>query len=67
MGNLEVKTDMGIALKLESHIRNPCATQIGGKIYDLRVFYLREARIILPTLENFGAREFLEGVIKEYS
>ena len=66
MGNLEKATDMEIALKLASHIKNPCTTLVGDKTYNIREFYLRESRRILPTLDNPHARSFLERVIEKY-
>ena len=67
MGNLEKLTDIEIAVGWANHIKNPCSTQIGDKRYDIREFYLIEAKIILPIFKNPYARDFLESVIKEYS
>ena len=55
-----------IALKLATHINNPCSTIINGQTYDIRPFYLRLARETIPNLTNEHAKEFLESVIRIY-
>ena len=66
MGNLEKLTDIEIAITWASHIKNPCYTQIGNKRYNIREFYLREAKNLLSTFKSLHARKFLEVVVKAY-
>lgn len=68
MENLEKATnDMGIVLKLVSHVERPCTVKVNGITKNIREFYLREARNVLPTLENPYAKIFLERLIEKYS
>ncbi len=58
--------DMSIALSLASHIDEPCTAQVDGKTENIRPFYIKMARDILPRLTNPYAIEFLESKIAEY-
>jgi len=64
--DLETKTDMDIVLSLVRHIENPCTVEVNGETKNILDFYLREARRILPDLENSYARNLLESVVESY-
>jgi len=51
----EVKVGVDEAVlvsQLVYHIENPCFTIVNGEKRDIRYFYLREAKRILPKIEN---------------
>lgn len=60
----EKATDMELALFLIKHITNPCEDASGN---NLRNFYLKEARRTVETIQNSGAKQLLEEVIKQYA
>ena len=57
-------TDMELVLVLIRHINEPCEDLEGNNIRD---FYIREAKSVLPTIQNVTAKEMLEEVIQRYS
>jgi len=59
-------SDMEISLILATHIRNPCSVVVGGKIHNIRDFYLRLARETAPQLKDSYAINFLKSVIVQY-
>lgn len=61
---MEKAYDMEIVLFYINHIDNPCVEPITGK--NIRDFYIREAKTILPKLKNQFAFSLLESKIKEY-
>jgi len=63
---LEKLTDMEISLVVSNHIRNSYEVVVGEKIHNIRNFYLRLAREIIPTLKDSYAIEFLKSVIVQY-
>lgn len=68
MINLNKPLDMKLVLSVEFHIRNPCGFEEDGNNYNIREFWLREARkTIFPQLTNPFARDYLERLIEEYS
>lgn len=60
----ERATDMAVAKFLIFHIENPCEDLQGNNI---RGFYIREARRILPSFTDDTARHLLEAAIVKYS
>jgi predicted nuclease of restriction endonuclease-like RecB superfamily len=66
MENIEKATDMEIALFWSSHIENPCETIVDGKKVNIRDFYIRESKKIIPNLTNPFAQEYLERTISKY-
>jgi hypothetical protein len=60
----EKMTDMELFLSLAGHIKQPCEDLEGNNIRD---FYIREAKRVLPTFTNEYAKGLLEDLIKEYS
>ncbi|MDO8622752.1 MAG: hypothetical protein Q7R52_00745 [archaeon] len=67
METLDKAMDMEIATFWAYHIENPCGTIVDGKKVDIRDFYLREARNVLPILTNPFAIEHLENAINKYN
>jgi len=63
---IEKLTDMEIALFVSNHIRNPCEVVVLGKIHNIRDFYLRLARDVMPALKDSYAIEFLKSVAIQY-
>jgi len=59
-------TDMGIVLRLISHIENPCSVEVEGEKRDIRDFYLKLAEKQIPKLENPYAKEMLNEAINKY-
>ncbi len=66
MKDLEQLTDMETVLFLISHIDNPCSVQVEGTIVDIKNFYIRIAKEVLPRLENPWAADMLKSKIAEY-
>ena len=63
----EGATDMELAIFLAGHIDNPCTVEVApGQVENIRQFYLAEAKKLLPTMTNPGAKDVLEDKIKEY-
>ena len=60
----EKATDMALALYLIGHIEKPCEYEEGKNIRD---FYIREAKRVLPTFQNQEARALLEKFIQKYA
>ena len=60
----KVATDTGIVLKLIEHINEPCTDEAGR---NLRDFYIKEAKRVLPTLTNLEAKKTLKEGIQKYS
>lgn len=48
------------------HIMQPCSVRVKGKTENIRGFYIREAREILPRLHP-NSSSLLENVLNEYS
>ena len=64
----EKATDIEVVTFLNRHIDNPCEVEVApGQMKNIRVFYLREARNILPKLTNPHAKRLLEMKIGEYT
>jgi MinD superfamily P-loop ATPase len=59
-------SDMEIAMRIAKHIENPCGIVIDGKEHNIRNFYLREAKKLIPTLDNPYAKGFLEAIMRKY-
>ena len=55
--------DIELVMTLKGHIEQPCEDEYGN---NLRLFYLRQAREVLPKLKNPFAKEILEKVIEKY-
>ena len=73
VGNIEPEplpekaTDIEAVTFLNRHIDNPCEVEVApGQMENIRDFYLREARELLPTLTNPHAKRLLEMKIEEY-
>ena len=60
-------SDSEIANFYAFHINNPCSVKIDNKDFDIRTFYINEARKVLPKLNNPFAKSFLELTINKYS
>jgi len=60
-------TDFEIALGLANHIQNPCEVNVRGQTYNIRDFYLRLTKQIIPTLNDSYAIEFLNSVVIKYN
>lgn len=60
----EMATDIEVANFLAGHIEAPCEDLQGNNIRD---FYIREARKVLPTMTNEFAKEILEKTIRKYT
>ena len=58
-------SDIGLAIELARHIENPCSDPVRG--YDFREDYLILAWRVLENFQNPSAKEFLEGIIQDYS
>ncbi len=58
--------DMEIALFWAEHIENPCTVNVNGEELNIRDYYLRESRKVIPRLGNPLARRYLEMKIKKY-
>jgi hypothetical protein len=63
--NMEKPSDIEIAIFHAFHIMNPCSVIVNGKREDIRGFYIKESKRILPTLNPY-AKSFLESVIGNY-
>ena len=64
----EKATDIEAVTFLNRHIDNPCEVEVApGQIENIRDFYLRNARNLLPTLTNPDAKRLLEMKIEEYT
>ena len=64
----EKATDIEAVTFLNRHIDNPCEVEVApGQIENIRDFYLRNARNLLPTLTNPHAKRLLEMKIEEYT
>ena len=61
------ESDLELALFLARHIDSPCEVDVEGQAYNIRDFYSREARRILPDIDNAIAREILIRKIDQYS
>lgn len=60
-------TDLELALFLVKHLDNPCEIkETPGELFNLRQFYLREARGALLKIKDPEAKRFLELKIKQY-
>ena len=59
-------SDIEVAVMLGGHIENPCTCESNGKVCDIRSFYIREAKRVLPTLTNPFARELLQESVDMY-
>ncbi len=59
---LEDMDDLEIAARIGYHLDNPC----GFGLHNIREFYLREAKRLIPKLSP-QASAYLEAKIKEYS
>jgi hypothetical protein len=60
-------TDMELVLFLSWHIDNPCSVEVSpGETKNIRDFYMREAKRLIPKLANEGAKAVLENKLKEY-
>jgi len=55
-----VGDELDVVTRLASHVMNPCSEEV-------KSIYLNEARRVLPTIDNQFYRDFLNGVITEYS
>lgn len=64
--SLDSLSDLEIVLGIVGHIEHPCSTCIKGIEYNLRDFYLRIAKDLIPELRNEPAKEFLSAIIKIY-
>jgi hypothetical protein len=62
--NREVASDMAYALFLIKHIEEPCEDAHGNNIRD---FYIREAKKVLPTFTNSDAKKVLQDAIDMHS
>jgi len=62
----KIADDMSVVLSLASHIDEPCTAQVDGRTENIRPFYIKMAKEILPKLTNPYAIEFLESKIAEY-
>lgn len=60
----EEATDAELALFLVKHIDNPCEDPSGKNIRD---FYIGEAKKVLGTIQDAGAKKMLEDIIQKYS
>lgn len=67
METLDKAMDMEVAIFWAYHIENPCGTIVNGERVNIRDFYLREARNVLPILTNPFAKDFLENAINKYN
>jgi hypothetical protein len=60
-------SDLEIALFLTSHINNPCEVEVEpGVKENIRDFYIREAKNLLPKITDPWAKKILELKIQEY-
>ena len=64
--DIEKLSDIEIALFYVFHIQNPCSVKVENKDFNIRPFYINEAKRILPKLSNPFAKSFLESVIRNY-
>ena len=65
VGLEEKATDMGMALLLARHIKNPCGTGIEERS-NMRNVYLFEAKRLLPTMTDESARGYLQRIVDSY-
>jgi len=59
-------SDMSSVLNLISQIECSCIVEAGGKTYDIRNFYLKEAEILKPKLISSHAQDLLQRYIDKY-
>jgi len=64
--NDKMLVDMEIAMKLTTHIENPCSVNVGGESHNIRGFYIRLAKEVMPIITSPYAKEFLESVLRQY-
>ena len=63
----EKASDLELAIFLYKHIDSPCERQLpSGEVVNLRDFYIRQAREILPRMKNEYAKRLLEIKLKTY-
>lgn len=62
----EKVSDLEFALFLATHIDNPCKVTVGNAVYNIRGFYLREAKAVLPKIKDADARKILSDKIRQY-
>lgn len=62
--NLDIASDIEVTSFFIQHIKYPCEDLAGNNI---RNFYIREARRILPSFTNEEAKSLLEDIIARYS
>lgn len=65
--NFDELTDLELALFFARHIENPCQVLVGEKTFNIRNFYLKNAKQLLPNLKDAYARDFLKSIIKKYN
>lgn len=63
----EPASDFELAIFFCRHIDHPCEVVVKGRSHNIRDFYLRLAREILPRMTDQGAKELLEEKIVQYS
>ena len=60
-------SDIELAVELTAHIEHPCEVEVNGNIHNIRDFYIREAKRVLPALTNPHARDLLQMHIDKYN
>ncbi|OGI85601.1 hypothetical protein A3A01_02005 [Candidatus Nomurabacteria bacterium RIFCSPLOWO2_01_FULL_39_17] len=60
------KTDLEIVLTLIQHIEEPCEVQVGDNKHNIRAFYIREGKALLPQISNPDARAMLKATIEKH-
>lgn len=63
----EGASDMEVAEFLAGHIDNPCEVEVApGQVENIRDFYIREAKKLLPKITDLEAKRLLELKMQEY-
>ena len=63
----ERATESEVVLFLSRHIDNPCSAEVAPGVFkDIRGFYIREAKRLMPTMTSENAKRALELKIQEY-